>query len=205
VWTYADLEALPDDDLTYDILGGELVVRNVPEWTHGEVLTEMLLLLGRAAEAGYGRFYTSSTAVALDYAQRGEAARDVSHPDVFFVRQERVGSLAGRYGWEGVPDLVVEILSPSTRKEHRPSGRWWDAYERNGVPHYWLVDPRQRTIQQYTLQGEPYVSGRYGPAVVLEEGATLTSPLFPTVSMPVAQVFRYVPRPRRARRAGDGD
>ena len=84
------------------------------------------------------------------------------------------------------------MLSRGTRRENRAGGRLWQAYERNGVPHYWLVDLRNRTIRQYTLIGEPHRHGRYGDPVTLREGDTLTSVLFPTVSIPVAQVFRYV-------------
>ncbi|HVB08885.1 MAG TPA: Uma2 family endonuclease, partial [Bacillota bacterium] len=57
-------------------------------------------------------------------------------------------------GWRavmGVPDLVVEVRSPSTAGEHAAGGRLWAAYERHGVPHYWIADPRTHTIEQYSL------------------------------------------------------
>ncbi|MGI8915293.1 MAG: Uma2 family endonuclease [Chloroflexota bacterium] len=190
-WTYADLENLPDDDNIYDIVGGQVVVRNVPPMDHGDALTDLLILLLHAQDAGFGRMYTTTAAVALDFAQRGMAAIDVPHPDIFFVREDRL-SLRGQRGFEGVPDLIVEVLSRSTRREHRAGGRLWQAYERNGGPHYWLVDLRNRTIRQYTLIGTPYQQGRYGEPVTLREGDALTSVLFPNVSIPVAQVFRYV-------------
>lgn len=189
-WTYADLEDLPDDDNIYDIVGGEVVVRNVPNANHAEVLTELLLFMAQVTEAGFGRMYTTSTAVALDFALRGAAAEDVPHPDIFFVRQERL-ALWGQRGFEGVPDLVIEILSRSTRRDHRPGGRWWDAYARNGVPQYWLVYPRRRTIRQYSLAGQHYERGRYEQPITLSEGDELASPLFPGVTIPVARVFRY--------------
>jgi len=74
LWTYADVEEIADDGNLYDILGGTLVMRNVPSPEHAEALTELLLFFGWATEAGFGRMYTSSTAVALDYAQRGEGS-----------------------------------------------------------------------------------------------------------------------------------
>ena len=192
VWTYADLEDLPDDDHIYEILAGKLIVRNAPDANHAVVLTALFGLLYTAREAGYGQVYTTVTAVALDFATLGQHALYVPEPDLFFMRQERAERLRGRRGWEGVPDLIVEILSPSTHGEHRHGGRWWDAYEQHGLPHYWLVDPAERTIQQYTLQGEPYVGGRYGEPVTPRAGDILTSPLFPTISMPVDRLFRDV-------------
>jgi len=191
IWTYADLEELPDDDNIYDIVGGEIVVRNAPPMDHGDALTDLIQLVVMAQMAGYGRMYTTTTPVALDYAQRGMASIDVPHPDILFVREDRL-NFRGPRGFQGVPDLIVEVLSRSTRREHRAGGRLWQAYERNGVPYYWLVDTRNRTIRQYTLIGEPYQRGHYGEPVTLREGDTLTSVLFPTVSIPVAQVFRYV-------------
>lgn len=190
-WTYADLADLPDDDTQYDIVEGGLVVRNVPDANHAELLTELIVFLVSAQEAGFGRLYTTATAVALDYALRGEEAEDVPHPDLFFMRQDRL-HLRGRRGWQGVPDLIVEILSPNTRTRHLPGGSHWRMYERNGVPHLWLADPRTRTIRQYILVGEPYVGGHYGDPVTLREGDTLSTPLFLGFGVPVARLFRYV-------------
>lgn len=136
--------------------------------------------------------YTTAGAVALDYPERGEAARYVSHPDIFFLRQERAEQVRGDRGWEGVPDLVIEILSRTTLREHCPGGHWWDAYALHGVPHYWLVDTGRRTIQQFQLQGWPYMAGQYRDAVTLRPGDLLGSPLFPSITVPVEKVFRRV-------------
>jgi Uma2 family endonuclease len=191
VYTLADLPESPTDRI-YDILEGKLVVFNVPDDNHDAVVTELFSFLIRAMEAGYGQVSSATRAVALDFPERGDASEDVTHPDLFFVLADRVESLRGRRALEGVPDLVIEIFSRTTRAEHRPGGGLWQAYERHGLPHYWLVDTAQRTISQYTLSGEPYVSGRYAEPVVLGEGDTLTSPLFPTITMAVTRVFRNV-------------
>jgi len=99
--------------------------------------------------------------------------------------------VAGELIVYNVPDLVVEVLSPSTRDEHAAGGAIRAAYERHGVPHYRLVDLEQRTIQQYTLLGAPYQGGRYGEPVVLREGDVLSSALFPNVSLAVDAVFQH--------------
>jgi len=193
-YVLTDLYDLPDDSPLFDILGGDLLVRNIPDDNHAELLSETFGLLRDAQQAGYGRVYTSTRAVALDYPHRGEEAEDVPHPDLFFIRNGRE-DLRGRHALQGVPDLVVEILPPSTRGEHMPGGRLWRAYERNGLPYYWVIDPRARTVTQYALIGEPYASGgHYGDPVVLHEGDVVSSPLFPTVSVPVARLFAHVLR-----------
>lgn len=193
-YVLTDLYDLPDDSPLFDILGGDLLVRNIPDDNHAELLSEAFGMLRDAQMSGYGRVYTSTRAVALDYSRRGENAEDVPHPDLFFIRNGREG-LRGRHALQGVPDLVVEILSPSTRGEHMPGGRLHQAYERNGLPHYWVIDPRARTITQYELIGEPYASvGHFGDPVVLREGDVLSSPLFPTIAVPVARLFERVRR-----------
>jgi Uma2 family endonuclease len=190
-YTLADLPELPDDDLIYDILGGKLSVHNVPDDNHAELLTELFDFLVTAQHADYGRMYTSSRAVALDYPARGDAAQDVTHPDLFFVRRGRE-HLRGRRAFLGVPDLVIEILSPSTREEHAPGGALWQAYERNGLPHYWIVDPGRRTISQVALIGEAYAPGRYPEPTVLQGGDLVTCPLFPDLSVPLSPLFKHV-------------
>ena len=78
-------------------------------------------------------------------------------------------------------------------------GKLSHAYELHGVPHYWIVDNAQRTIALHALAGEPYQAGSYGPGTVLHPGDTLTSPMFPTLSSPVARLFQNVRDRRRGR------
>jgi Uma2 family endonuclease len=201
--TLADLAELPDDSPIYDIFGGEFVVRNIPDVNHAIARMELADFLFAAYEAGYGYVFSDTTAVALDYPLRGEASEHVSHPDLFFVRQEREHIISNRV-IEGVPDLIVEILSPSTRDEHERGGKLWRSYELHGIPHYWIVDNGMRTLAQYSLAGTPYQAGQYGTATLLHIGDTLTSPLFPTLSLPVAKLFRNVRDRRPGRKASAG-
>jgi Uma2 family endonuclease len=69
-------------------------------------------------------------------------------PDLVYVSRERLGIIAER-GIEGAPDLVVEALSRSTRARDR--GAKMRRYATAGVPHYWLLDPRARTLEAYRL------------------------------------------------------
>lgn len=183
-YTFADLlDQAPDDEHIYDILGGDLVVWTSPADAHGAVVTQLILLLALAERAGFGWARTAPRAVAFDWAEHGLQAEDVTHPDVLFVRKER-RAIMGYRCIEAAPDLVVEVLSPSTRADDLPGGRKFAIYERYGVRYYWLADTDERTITQYAWH-----DGHFGAGVVLRDGHTLTSPLFPGITLPVADVF----------------
>lgn len=192
-YTLTDLLALPDDGQIYEVLGGELVVWNAPDSNHSLVVAELTSFLMLAQDAGYGLVFPGPHAVAFDFVSKGWAAEDVTHPDLYFLRLEREDLVAQRV-LQGVPDLVIEIISPSNRE--RDVVEKLNIHQRNGVPYYWIVDPPARAIRQYTLLGEPFVAGRYGEPTLLRPGDKLTSPLFPEVSVAVSRVFRNV-RERR--------
>jgi Uma2 family endonuclease len=65
-------------------------------------------------------------------------------------------SIIGPKKLTGVPDLLIEILSPSTRRYDRRQKR--NRYERAGVRELWLVDPDTRTVEQFVLRGKVYAA-----------------------------------------------
>jgi Uma2 family endonuclease len=86
---------------------------------------------------------------------------------------------------KGVPEIVVEILSKSTRRRDESIKR--RLYERTGVSEYWVVDPVANTIRVYQRTGEAFA----GPAELSQiEGHVLTTPLLPGLEMPLARIFR---------------
>jgi Uma2 family endonuclease len=187
-FTFADLLARPpEEERIYDVLGGELVVWTAPNRKHVTVVTNGMRYLLAVEDAGHGRVATAPCAVAFDYESRGVDAEDVTHPDLLYVRREREAIL-GEQCIEGVPDLVVEVLSPTTRRDDLPGGRKWAIYEQYGVPFYWLIDPDARTVTEYV-----WSDGRYGSPRVLRPGDTLTNPLFPDITWPVAAIFARLP------------
>ncbi len=182
-YTLADLLALPADGPRYELLGGELVLMPPPDVAHMLILQQLLRLLFVAEDAGYGVAGSGPCAVALDYLQRGLRGIDGSEPDVFFVRKEHAHALRGDFVRD-VPGLVIEVLSPKTRKNDLLGGSKWQTYERNGVPYYWTVDPVGRTVTQYA-----YRDSQFMEEAVLRPGAVLHCPLFPGVTRAVADVF----------------
>ena len=121
-----------------------------------------------------GRLYSAPIGVVLD-------DENGLQPDLVYVARERAAIIAER-GIEGVPDLVVEILSPSTRS--RDLGRKMRRYAAAGVRHYWVADPRARTLTPYRL-GE---SG-YEPGGTCGPGSVFEPELFPGLRIPIEELW----------------
>jgi Uma2 family endonuclease len=107
-------------------------------------------------------------------------------PDLVYVSRERRAILTRR-GIRGVPDLVVEILSPST--EHVDRGVKRRRFAASGVPHYWILAPETRTLEAYRLgaggAGDYALTGTYSGQDVFRPD------LFPGLEIPIAVLWSY--------------
>lgn len=138
-WTYAEFARLPSETSTrYEIIDGELVVTPSPRPRHQEIVLDLgRILVDFVRSERLGRILPGPVDVLF-------AEGDYLVPDLVFVREDRTGIVTDR-GIEGPPDLVVEILSPST--EARDRGVKLDRYRLYGVREYWIVDPDSRSVE----------------------------------------------------------
>ena len=145
-WTYAAFASLPDDGKRYEVIAGELVVSSSPRPEHQRASMRLAYALeGFTQEHGIGDVYPAPTDVLL-------SEDDYLVPDMSFVRKERADIVTGR-GIEGAPDLVIELISPSSALRDR--GLKLERYARFGVPLYWVVDVELRHIEVYRLSQNP--------------------------------------------------
>jgi Uma2 family endonuclease len=170
----------PENTVLGELAEGIPVERMSTSRDHGRVVAELFDWLRRAERAGFGEVALGPVAVVLD---ASGSRRNVREPDLCFV-QERRRQIITDKAIEGVPDLIIEVLSPRNRIDQLPGGDIWRDYERFGVPSYWIIDPKWRTVSQYTHGGD-----RYGTPVVLRPGGTLASVLCPGLTLPVADIF----------------
>ena len=134
--TYNDYCATPNDK-RYELLNGNLMMVPAPNMKHQEVLSSLHLELGNyAKEHGLGKVYVAPCDVVL-------SDTDVVQPDLLFISRAREHTLTDE-NVRGAPDLVIEILSPSTAE--RDLGYKHELYGRHGVLEYWIVDPMGETI-----------------------------------------------------------
>ena len=165
----------PDDDRRYEVIDGELYVTTAPDWVHQYSSGNLhFILLGHVKRHRLGYVVAAPVGVVL-------APRVGVQPDLVYVSNERAGIIARR-GVYGVPDLVVEILSPSTRDVDR--GKKMSAYAAARVPHYWLLDPDAKTLEPYRLGDDSYeTSGVYGPGTIYRPD------LFPGLEIPIDDIW----------------
>ncbi len=138
---------MPDDGNRYEFIGGRLYMTPAPVTRHQRVLRRLWSALVRILmDSGRGEVF--STPLLVEFPGTGDRVQ----PDLLFVSNER-RSIIGEKQVLGAPDLVVEILSPSTA--HRDRGIKLDLYARHGVRQYWIVDPDEDVVDVWRFADEP--------------------------------------------------
>ena len=146
--TVDDLDEFPDDGMRYELINGELFMSPSPIPRHQELVGRLFLLLGlHVRDLKLGRIFVAPLDV------RFSGASQVV-PDLVFVSTGRLDIIGGKR-LEGPPELVIEVLSPSTQGNDLVKKR--ELYERYGVPEYWIVDPRRKTLTMLAVQSGRYV------------------------------------------------
>lgn len=124
---------LPDEaSYAYELINGLLVRRNTPSGEHQFLQSRLLLhLLPFVAEKDLGIVFSLPTAVVL-------SGFNAPQPDVLFLSKENMHLYDPAWGIKGAPDLIVEIVSPTSFCYNRFEKK--QLYEAHGVKEYWLVD-----------------------------------------------------------------
>ncbi len=174
-FTVKDYMSTPEG-ARYQLLDGEMILAPSPTQKHQSLLANLYrLVYGFVAEAKLGRVWFAPLDVVL-------SNYDVAQPDLMFVSNERAG-IVTEANVQGAPDLVVEILSPSTAEYDQGYKR--ALYARHEVREYWLVDPVAETVEVLVLDEEVL-----SPHRVFGTGQTLESPLLDGLSLELEDLFR---------------
>lgn len=123
------------------LIDGEVIFDMPPIPKHQRIVREILILLSLIARQKGGEALSSPIEVYLD-------ENNVYEPDVLYLT-ENSQCIVGEKRLRGAPELIVEVLSPSTAKYDRQQK--YHAYEKHSVAEYWIVDPVHETIEVWTL------------------------------------------------------
>lgn len=144
--TYDDLILFPEDGNRHEIIDGVHYMSPAPVPYHQVLSRELLVQLYAAFQSsGLGEVFSAPLDVQF-------TENDVVEPDLIVVLKDNPIVTDSRI--IGVPDLLIEILSPSTSSRDRNLKK--RLYESAGVSEYWIVDPDQKVVQQYQLQQQVY-------------------------------------------------
>lgn len=181
-YTYADALAWDESERIELIEGEPFVMMSPPKRIHQKVSIAVARQLANYLEGKRCEVYTAPFAVRL-FERKDDTPYDVDtlvEPDITVVCDPDKLDDAG---CKGAPDLIMEILSPSTQRHDRLTK--FNLYQRAGVREYWIIDPDQRVVSVYTLEegayhaATAYPAGALVPVGVLEDCAIDLKAVFP--------------------------
>jgi Uma2 family endonuclease len=177
--TYDDFVRFPDDGQRHELIEGEHVVTPSPNTRHQRIAGTLHALIWNYLEVHpIGEVFIAPFDVVM-------SEFNVVEPDVLYLSNERAAAALTEAHVRGVPELVVEVMSKSTRRRDETAKR--ALYERMGVTEYWVVDPRGDTVRVHRHDGQGFtrpveLSGTAGDI--------LQTPLLPGIEIRLERVFR---------------
>ncbi|MEQ1868908.1 MAG: Uma2 family endonuclease [Vicinamibacterales bacterium] len=177
--THDDFVHFPADGLRHELIDGAHFVTPAPDTRHQTISMNLIVVMGGWLDTHpIGRLYHAPFDVRFSDV-------DVVVPDLLYLSNERRGAIVTATHVRGVPELVIEIGSPSTRQRDKTIKR--QLYERSGVAEFWFVDPDIDVVRVYRRDRKGFA-----PAFELSYQADdiLSTPLLPGFDAPLTRVFR---------------
>ena len=175
--TYEDYLQFPDDGKRHEIIEGDHYMTPAPRTKHQRISRRLLVALsGFAASRRLGEVFAAPFDVVL-------SDENVVQPDLLFVSAARA-DIVTEDNVQGAPDLIVEILSESSRKKDEVTKR--KLYERFGVQEYWIVDPELEIVKIFKLTQQGY--GR-ASELSKETNDVITTEFLPGFDCAVSEIF----------------
>lgn len=144
-----------DESERIELIYGTLVMMSSPGRIHQEIFGELFGQLRDYLKGKKCRVYAAPFAV-RPFEEKGDNPQDsdtMVEPDISVICDlDKLDDI----GCQGAPDLVIEILSPSTRRHDRITK--FNLYQRAGVREYWIVDPVDQSVQSFVLENGHYTA-----------------------------------------------
>lgn len=181
-FTYKEYRTWPDDERWELIHGVPYAMSPAPSLNHQSIVGKIFFQMESFFKKKQCQVFISPVDVL--FSKDGDKNTDdidtIVQPDVVVVCDKK--KLAGPY-IKGAPDLVVEVLSPSTASKDMKLK--FNLYESNGVKEYWVVHPHDKTILVFSLSPE----GTYGKPAMYTAEDVIEVPLFEGLTVDLKEVF----------------
>jgi Uma2 family endonuclease len=176
--TYDDFVLFSDDGLRHELIDGEHYVTPSPNAKHQQIVLKLgARILTWVERSNAGKVFIAPFDVVF-------TQFDVVEPDVLYMSKARAAAILKDANVQGVPELVIEIGSPSTRR--RDETVKCSLYERVGVSEYWVVDPMLDIVRIYRREGPRFAK----PAELsVAAGDVLTTALLPGLELSLEDIF----------------
>lgn len=146
-FTYEHYALFPSNGQTHEVIDGDHFMNPAPNLYHQTISKRILLQLELQIELQkLGWVYDAPTDVQL-------TEFDIVQPDLVVVLNDRK-SILTKQKIDGVPSMIIEILSPGNASQDRQLKK--QLYQRTEVPEYWIIDPESKTIEKYVLVKRQY-------------------------------------------------
>lgn len=179
-WTLADWEALPEDGNRYEIIDGVLYMSTAPSSFHQWITQQFYDMVGfPAKQQGLAIPFFAPVGLIMPGCEPVQ-------PDLVIVTAARKDIIHDRR-IHGVPDLIVEILSPGSISYDEKVKLL--AYAAAGVPEYAIIDPASRVLRLYTLEAP----GRYKGPREFAAGRQMSFGCLPGIVLEVGRLFEGAP------------
>lgn len=173
--TYEAYAEMPDDGQRYEVLDGKLELMSPGPSTVHQVIGAALHLIVQSCNSEFFILFAPLDVIL--------SRTNVVQPDLIMIHHSR-SDIVTKRGIEGSPDLMVEVLSPGSRRRDRL--RKAQIYARHGVPEYWSIDPNAQTLERFELNDEQ----QYELRDLFENDDRVTTDKLPCVSFPVSDLFK---------------
>jgi len=175
-YTYEDLRTMPQNGNRYELIGGEVYVTPSPNTKHQRVAGNLYFEIRQFVKGrGLGEVFFAPFDVVF-------GDQDVVQPDLLFISRARSAIVTPSF-IHGAPDLVIEVLSPTTAGYDVEIKR--QLYASSGVSEIWFADPRSDSIEVLRLEED----GSYGVAGRFAGDQVLVSQTLPGLELPLSRIF----------------
>ncbi len=174
------LKKMPrDENLRYELIGGEIFVSTAPRFIHQLLATRIVLEFGDYLKINpVGHILTTPGLIFSEF--------DGVIPDLIFISHEKTEEILDEKGgkFHGAPEIVIEILSPGRANARRDLQIKRELYEIYKVPEYWVVNPFEKKISVYKFKG-----GELKNTKTYQENETLITKSLPDFNLNISKLF----------------